>query len=50
MARVINRMLRNGETPFLHVESPNVRAIGVYEALGFAKRIEFPLLYARRTA
>lgn len=50
MARVVNRMLRAGETPFLHVESPNARAIGVYRALGFVKRAEFPLLYARRVA
>ena len=50
MARVINRMLRAGETPFLHVESPNARAIDVYRALGFVKRAEFPLLYARRVA
>ena len=50
MARVINRMLRAGQTPFLHVESPNTRAIGVYRALGFVERAEFPLLYARRVA
>ena len=50
MARVINRMLRAGETPFLHVESSNARAIDVYRELGFVKRAEFPLLYARRIA
>jgi ribosomal protein S18 acetylase RimI-like enzyme len=50
MARVINRMLRVGETPFLHVESTNTRAIDVYGALGFVKRAEFPLLYAQRIA
>jgi len=49
MARVINRMLRRGQTPFLHVESANARAIRTYEGLGFVKRAEFPLLYARRT-
>jgi ribosomal protein S18 acetylase RimI-like enzyme len=49
MARVINRMLRAGQTPFLHVESVNARAIRTYEGLGFAKRAEFPLLYAKRT-
>ena len=48
MGRVINRMLRAGETPFLHVESKNVRAIDVYLALGFVRRTEFPLLYAKR--
>jgi predicted GNAT family acetyltransferase len=49
MARVVNRMLRLGQTPFLHVESANVRAIRMYEGLGFVKRAAFPLLYARRT-
>jgi predicted GNAT family acetyltransferase len=49
MARVVNRMLRTGQTPFLHVESGNERAIRMYEGLGFVRRAEFPLLYARRT-
>ena len=48
MGRVINRMLRAGETPFLHVESKNLRAIDIYLALGFIRRTEFPLLYAKR--
>jgi len=48
MGRVINRMLRAGETPFLHVESKNLRAIDIYLALGFVRRTEFPLLYAKR--
>jgi ribosomal protein S18 acetylase RimI-like enzyme len=48
MGRVINRMLRAGETPFLHVESSNLRAIDVYLALGFIRRTEFRLLHARR--
>ncbi len=47
-SRVINRMLRVGQTPFLHVESGNTRAIGLYLALGFVKRAEFPLLHAKR--
>jgi ribosomal protein S18 acetylase RimI-like enzyme len=49
MGRVINRMLRAGQTPFLHVESANERAIGMYQGLGFVRRAEFPLLYAQRT-
>jgi ribosomal protein S18 acetylase RimI-like enzyme len=49
MANVINRVLRAGQTPFLHVESTNTRAIDIYLALGFVKRTEYPLLYARRT-
>lgn len=48
MRRVINRMLRAGQTPFLHVESVNDRAIAMYEGLGFVRRAEFPLLYAKR--
>jgi GNAT superfamily N-acetyltransferase len=49
IARVVNRMLRAGETPYLHVESRNERAIEVYRALGFVRRTEFPLLHATRT-
>ena len=49
MGRVINRMLRAGQTPILHVEGANERAIAMYEGLGFVRRAEFPLLYARRT-
>jgi ribosomal protein S18 acetylase RimI-like enzyme len=48
MARVVNRMLRAGQTPFLHVECDNERAIRTYEGLGFVRRAEFPLLYAQR--
>ena len=46
--RVVNRMLRAGETPFLHVESKNQRAIDLYLALGFVRRTEFPLLHVKR--
>jgi ribosomal protein S18 acetylase RimI-like enzyme len=48
IARVVNRMLRAGETPFLHVESANSRAIDVYLGLGFVRRTRFPLLAAKR--
>ena len=48
IGRVVNRMLRASETPFLHVDCVNVRAIEMYRALGFATRAEYPLLYARR--
>ncbi|HEX8739429.1 MAG TPA: GNAT family N-acetyltransferase [Casimicrobiaceae bacterium] len=48
IARVVNRMLRAGETPFLHAETGNVRAIALYESLGFAERRRFPLLAAKR--
>jgi predicted GNAT family acetyltransferase len=50
MGRVINRMLHAGETPFLHVEWTNKRAIDLYRALGFATRTEFALLHAKRVA
>jgi ribosomal protein S18 acetylase RimI-like enzyme len=46
--RVVNRMLASGQLPILHVLSSNTRAIGMYEALGFVARTEFPLLHARR--
>jgi ribosomal protein S18 acetylase RimI-like enzyme len=48
VGRVVNRMLRAGETPFLHVESSNLQAIETYRALGFTARAHYPLLYARR--
>jgi predicted GNAT family acetyltransferase len=50
IGRVVNRMLRAGETPFLHVMSANARAIDVYLRLGFVRRTELPLLHARRVA
>ena len=48
VGRVVNRMLSRGETPILHVDNPNLRAIAMYLALGFVRRAEFPLLHARR--
>ena len=48
VARVVNAMMRAGQTPILHVESANKRAIDLYLALGFARRSELSLLYARR--
>ena len=50
IGRVINRMLRRGQTPFLHVRSTNTRAIEIYRSLGFVRRTEYPLLYARRVS
>ena len=46
--RVVNWMLRAGETPMLHVERSNTRAIEMYRALGFAVRTELALLHAKR--
>jgi ribosomal protein S18 acetylase RimI-like enzyme len=48
IARVANRILRAGETPFLHVEWTNKRAIDLYRALGFETRTELELLHTRR--
>ncbi len=48
VGRIVNRMLSRGETPLLHVDSPNRRAIDMYLALGFAPRTELPLLHAKR--
>jgi predicted GNAT family acetyltransferase len=48
IARVANGMLRAGQTPILHVESANKRAIDLYLTLGFIPRTELSLLYARR--
>jgi predicted GNAT family acetyltransferase len=48
IARVVNVMMRAGQTPILHVESANKRAIELYVALGFGRRSELSLLYARR--
>ncbi len=48
IGRVVNRMLRAGETPYLHVDCRNPRAIDLYLALGFVRRAEFPLLHAKR--
>jgi ribosomal protein S18 acetylase RimI-like enzyme len=48
IGRVVNRMLRAGQTPYLHVDSGNGVAIDVYRRLGFERRTEFPALFARR--
>jgi predicted GNAT family acetyltransferase len=39
IAAVVRRIVERGETPFLHVARENVRAIRVYEELGFRTRI-----------
>jgi len=40
---VAERIVARGETPFLHVFSPNASAIRIYEALGFRKRATFQM-------
>lgn len=39
MGEVMQRTRRRGETPFLHVRQDNVRAIALYERLGFSQRL-----------
>ena len=50
VARVVNRMLRAGETAFLHVRSNNTDAYVLYRSLGFVPRVSYPILYARRAS
>jgi predicted GNAT family acetyltransferase len=44
------RICIRGEVPFLHVRSTNVRAIQVYERLGFRKRASFHYVYCTNKA
>jgi len=39
MAEVMQRIRSRGETPFLHVRGDNVRAIELYQRLGFSQRV-----------
>jgi predicted GNAT family acetyltransferase len=39
MTEVMRRIRRRGETPFLHVREDNVRAIELYQRLGFGRRV-----------
>jgi predicted GNAT family acetyltransferase len=39
MLEIMRRIFDRGETPFLHVRESNLRAIELYERLGFAKRV-----------
>ena len=42
-ALVVRRELARGETPFLHVIATNVRAVTLYERMGFAAVREVPM-------
>jgi ribosomal protein S18 acetylase RimI-like enzyme len=39
MMEVMRRIISRGETPLLHVREDNVRAIKLYERLGFGRRV-----------
>jgi ribosomal protein S18 acetylase RimI-like enzyme len=47
MARTINRMVRAGQVPFLHVERGNARAIALYARLGFVERARLGVVVAQ---
>ena len=48
MAEVMRRIRSRGETPFLHVREDNVRAIQLYERLGFSPRLRLHFAVLRR--
>ncbi|MCU1304451.1 MAG: acetyltransferase, family [Candidatus Sulfotelmatobacter sp.] len=48
MTEVMQRIRSRGETPFLHVREDNVRAIQVYERLGFRRRVVSHLAVLRK--
>jgi len=47
MTEVMRRIVARGETPLLHVREDNVRAIGLYERLGFRTRVRAHLAVLR---
>jgi RimJ/RimL family protein N-acetyltransferase len=50
MIEVMQRILDRGETPFLHVREDNLRAIKLYQKLGFATRVLLYTVGLRRDA
>ncbi len=48
MEMLVERICSRGELPFLHVRSENVRAIQVYEHLGFRKRASLHYVVLRQ--
>jgi ribosomal protein S18 acetylase RimI-like enzyme len=48
MTEVMRRILARGETPFLHVREDNLRAIALYQRLGFRTRLRSHLAVLRR--
>lgn len=47
-SRLVQHVIGEGDTPFLHTESDNSPAQTVYERLGFQKRTELPFSVAAR--
>jgi predicted GNAT family acetyltransferase len=45
---LVNDILARGFTPFLHVSEQNVRAIAIYERLGFTTRARIELWLLRK--
>jgi ribosomal protein S18 acetylase RimI-like enzyme len=50
IAEVSNAARVRGFTPFLHLYRDNVRAMSLYERLGFVVRAELPFCKITRTA
>jgi len=48
MSEVMRRIRARGERPFLHVREDNVRAIALYERLGFEARVKLHLAVLRK--
>ena len=50
MSAVMQRIRDRGETPILHVREDNVRAIELYERLGFKTRVRLHFAVIRKSA
>jgi ribosomal protein S18 acetylase RimI-like enzyme len=48
MTEVMRRIVARGETPLLHVREDNLRAVALYERLGFRTRVRLHLALLRR--
>lgn len=50
MTEIMRRIRSRGETPFLHVREDNVRAIELYQRLGFVRRVRAHFAVLRKDA
>jgi predicted GNAT family acetyltransferase len=50
MTYACERIIKQGNIPFLHVKTDNLRAISKYEQLGFTKRADFYFAVVRKRA